>query len=49
MAIEAIASAAQLAGQDIYGEDGELLIGGHTVRVTGAQTLAANGINIITI
>ena len=49
MAIEAISHVAQLAGQEVYGEEGELLIGGHTLRVTGAQTLAAKGINILTI
>ena len=37
MAVDAISHAATLSKQQIYGEDGELLIGGHTLQITGAQ------------
>ena len=49
MVVDAISHAASLSKQQIDGEDGELLIGGHTLRITGAQILATKGIHVLTI
>ena len=41
--IEAIAT---MTGEDVMRKQGLRLYGGHTMRVTGAQTLAAHGIEV---